>query len=308
MEDSQDGGGFPVAGTSLVLEPHQPQVEFFGTGNLEQLAELLKFPGVEAPRLGEQDALLALQFLPAAIENLELVHVASVTRAGLRGLRSQPPHRGDAPGLGMRPPVGDQLEGAMQREIRDHYRDLRQKLGLPASIALKWARERLALERRITELGIEWRERNGIETARWSQAGFDLVAVLDCDEDGWWIIGEDAYGRFSDQWQPSAIRHNGDPREYRWFIPADPRHGYEYYRRAIRYGRDWWYATITVKTFRHGVLLAEQTLGGLEYDLDRPSSERELIFSQVALELADQVVPQARAKLRELCADMPCVA
>jgi len=196
----------------------------------------------------------------------------------------------------------------MEPKIRSYYRELRSQLDLPASIALTWARERQTLEEKIAKLGIEWREDRGTETASWFQSGFDLVAVLDYDEETWWTVGEAVYGRFSDQWQPGAIRHNGGVRECRWFIPADPRQGHECYRKAVRYGRDWWYVVLTVKAFMHGVLLARKSLGGMEYNLDMPSSERELVFSQAALELAGQVIPQAKTKLRELCADTLCAA
>jgi hypothetical protein len=183
--------------------------------------------------------------------------------------------------------------------VNDHpYLLLRLDGRVPVSGALAWVRQAVQLHRRLGELRFAWgRNLAGERYAAWEQDEFELTATIVGDPDGWHSVGLDALGEFTDRWRPGAVRHpRGDHRTYRWFIPVDPKIRHSTYRRACEYGYDWSYVAVVVRARRHGVLLGEARLGGIESDAD------EDFFSATALDLAHEAIARARFTVRELCA------
>ncbi|MBN2700939.1 MAG: hypothetical protein JXR29_05765 [Methylothermaceae bacterium] len=196
----------------------------------------------------------------------------------------------------------------MNEKLLNSYKQMRGR-GLPSAVAFRIAKCDLETQRRVAELGFKWEEtKDGSERAVWDQTGFRLHASILIDDDGWWTRGVEDIGRFDDRWEPGAVRHGNSPRECRWFHPVDPFNRHWCYRRAVSYGRDWWYVGLIVQASRHGVKLAEKPVCGYEYDLEEPASDREIFFTEEALALADEALAEARAKLKALCADMPCTS
>ena len=104
------------------------------------------------------------------------------------------------------------------------------------------------------------------------------------------------YGKFTHHWQIGSVRHwQGNERAYPWFIPADPSNPHEYYRRACDFGGCWSYVGVRLIVSLRGVTLATETRMGIESDADVE------VFTEAALELADIAVPEAQAKMKELC-------
>ncbi len=186
----------------------------------------------------------------------------------------------------------------MNPQYLQHYRELR-RLGIPSQHALACARQRADLESACAATGFAWQEnRQGSLSARWQQEGFDLLAVVVNDEDGWWTSGVDCIGRFTSRWEPGAIRHhNGDRNAHQWFIPANLGDPKEEYRRACAYGQDWWYVGVEVKASRAGVTLGDGCLYGIEFE---GGSDREYL-TETAFDLASQAISEANEKLRTLC-------
>jgi len=121
--------------------------------------------------------------------------------------------------------------------------------GFGARHALSCLRGRIALDLKCAATGFAWAEnRHGSLHARWQQEGFDLVAAVVNDEDGWWASGVSCIGRFSRRWEPGAIRHyRGDRNACEWFLPANFGDPKDEYSRACGYGRDGWYVGVKVK-------------------------------------------------------------
>ena len=177
------------------------------------------------------------------------------------------------------------------------YKAIRGDGRIPAHLALHWTRRRLDLLERTERLQFSWAMRYGqCHEARWRQEGFDLRATLIDDPDGWFAFGIDEYGEFCNRWQPGAVRHwRGDSRCFRWFVPAKPNKRHEAYHRACDYGHGWGYVGIQVEASRKNVPLATETQWGIESDADVE------YFTETALELACQVLDQARSTLHRLC-------
>lgn len=178
------------------------------------------------------------------------------------------------------------------------YRTFRRNLTVPALHALHSVRRQAALAARMEAVGFRWRAgRHANKFAEWEGEGFTLRATV-ADEDGWWDCGVFTVGKFVAQWQRGAIKHrHGDRNSCPWFLPANPGHGHEDYRRACAFGKDWWYVRVNVEAFRGGVKLAEATLCGIDYDPCGDGSH----LTEEALDLADQAVREAQNKLRQLC-------
>lgn len=186
----------------------------------------------------------------------------------------------------------------MNLQYLQHYRELR-RLGIPSQHALAYAKRRAELESTCAATGFEWREnRQGGLSARWRQEGFELIAVVVNDEDGWWTSGADCIGRFTGRWEPGAIRHRqGERNAHKWFIPANLGDPKEEYRRACAYGHYWRYVGVKVSAFRAGVALGEASLFGIEPDC-RPDRQH---LTETAFELASQAIGEANDTLRTLC-------
>jgi hypothetical protein len=177
------------------------------------------------------------------------------------------------------------------------YQSARRGGLIPAHVALSRARRSKQLDELTERLQFAWLLKCGqCDEAAWEQDGFDLRAKVVDDEDGWFSVGIDVYGRFSDRWQAGAVRHwMSDSRSYRWFVPALPEYRHEYYRRACDYGHGWNYVGIRVVASKAGVPLGETALWGIESDSDID------YFTETALDLGEQALVMAHAKLRELC-------
>jgi hypothetical protein len=201
------------------------------------------------------------------------------------------------------PPSPRKERGALlfigEASVNDHpYLLLRLDGRVPVSVALAWIRQAVQLHRRLGELRFAW-DRNlaGERFAAWEQDEFELTATIVDDPDGWHSVGLDALGEFTDRWRPGAVRHHrGNHHSCRWFIPIDLKIRHSTYRRACEYGHGWSYVAVVVRARRHGVLLGEASLGGIESDA------AEDFFSATALDLAHEAIACARFTVRELCA------
>ena len=185
----------------------------------------------------------------------------------------------------------------MNKNIYDQYQVNRQNHTVPAWLAWHWTRQRFELLERMARLQFAWAIRDGqCHQARWKQDGFDVRTMVIADPDGWFDTGIFMVGKFANRWQAGAVRHwQGNERAYQWFVPADFGYRHEYYRRACDYGDGWSYVGIRLTVSKQGVTLATETRTGLESDADIE------VFTEAALELADMAVPEAQAKLKELC-------
>ena len=185
----------------------------------------------------------------------------------------------------------------MNENIYDEYQANRFNHTVPARLAWHWTRQRLELLDRMARLQFAWAIRDGqCRQARWKQDGFEVRAMVIADPDGWFDIGIFMYGKFTHHWQAGAVRHwQGNERTYPWFIPADPSSRHEYYRRACDFGDGWSYVGVKLIVSKQGVTLATETRLGIESDADVE------VFTEAALELADIAVPEAQAKMKELC-------
>ena len=185
----------------------------------------------------------------------------------------------------------------MNKNIYDEYKASRLNHAVPAQLAWHWTRQRLELLDRMARLQFTWAIRDGqCRQARWKQDGFDVRAMVIADPDGWFDTGIFMYGKFTHHWQAGAVRHwHGSERTYPWFIPSDPCNRHAYYRRACDYGDGWSYVGIKLIVSKHGVTLATETRMGIESDADVE------VFTEAAFELADMTVPEAQAKMKELC-------
>ena len=185
----------------------------------------------------------------------------------------------------------------MSENIYDEYKTSRLNHTVPARLALGWTRQRLELLDRMARLQFVWAIRDGkCHQVRWKQDGFDVRAIVIADPDGWFDTGIFMYDRFAHHWQAGAVRHwQGNDRAYPWFIPSDPCNRHAYYRRACDYGDGWSYVGVKLMVSKQGVTLATETRLGIESDADVE------VFTEAALELADIAVPEAQAKMKELC-------
>lgn len=185
----------------------------------------------------------------------------------------------------------------MNKNIYDEYQASRLNHAVPAQLAWHWTRQRLELQDRMARLQLAWAIRDGqCHQARWKQDGFDVRATVIADPDGWFDTGIFMYGKFADRWQAGAVRHwQGSGRSYQWFVPADVGCRHAYYRRACDYGDGWSYVGVKLIVSRQGVTLATETRMGIESDADVE------VFTEAAFELADRAVPEAQAKMKELC-------
>ena len=185
----------------------------------------------------------------------------------------------------------------MNENIYVQFKANRQNLAVPARLAWHWTRQRLELLDRMARLQFAWAIRDGqCHQARWKQDGFDVRTMVIADPDGWFDTGIFMVGKFANRWQAGAVRHwQGNERAYQWFVPADFGYRHEYYRRACDYGDGWSYVGIRLTVSKQGVTLATETRTGLESDADID------VFTEAALELVDIAVPEAQAKLKELC-------
>ncbi|HSH30920.1 MAG TPA: hypothetical protein VK971_13520 [Thiohalobacter sp.] len=182
--------------------------------------------------------------------------------------------------------------------LYQRYRQLRrQHHTAPARVALHWARHSLALHNRIAATGFAWqRDHHYRDFAHWSESGFDLHARIVEDNDGWWSLGIEDYGKFSPSWKPGAVRHwRGGARDCEWFIPANPEYAKQDYNRACDYGHGWWYVGIEVIARRAGIELGNASLWGIESD------SGEEYFTETAFELADEAIAEARNAMQRLC-------
>jgi hypothetical protein len=73
------------------------------------------------------------------------------------------------------------------------------------------------------------------------------------------------------------------------------RNRHAYCRRACDFGDGWSYAGIKLIVSKQGVTLATETRLGIEPGADIG------VFTEAALELADIAVPEAQAKMKQLC-------
>lgn len=185
----------------------------------------------------------------------------------------------------------------MNKDYYDEYQAIRLNLAVPARLALGWTRQRHKLLDRLACLQFAWAIRDGqCRQARWKQDGFDVRAMVIADSDGWFDTGIFMYGKFTNRWQAGAVRHwQGNGRSCQWFVPADFGYRHEYYRRACDFGDGWAYVGIKLIVSKEGVTLATETRLGIESDADIGA------FTEAALELADMAVPEAQAKMKELC-------
>ncbi len=168
---------------------------------------------------------------------------------------------------------------------------------IPAHVALNSARRSKQLDELTERLQFAWLLKYGqCDEAAWEQDGFGLSAKVVDDEEGWLSAGIDVYGRFSDRWRAGAVRHwMGGRRSYQWFLPAHPEYRHENYRRACDYGHSWNYVDIRVVASKAGVPLGETTLWGIESDSDIE------FFTETALDLGEDAIAKAQAKLSGLC-------
>lgn len=180
----------------------------------------------------------------------------------------------------------------------ESFKHYRRDLGVPAIHALRWARAAALATARAAATGFSWRDdHQGRRHAAWREQGFDLVARIDPDPDGWWTQGIESIGKFIARWEPGAIRHfRGSRRECDWFLPANPGRGHDDYRLARAYGDSWWYVRVAVHASRCGVPLGEASREGIEY---RPGRDDDL--NETAFELADEAMHIASEALKALC-------
>lgn len=177
------------------------------------------------------------------------------------------------------------------------YRSFRQQCPyLSALAAWRQAGEVAETNRWAAAVEFDWQGQFEPRYARWTEAGYQLVARLPVDEDGWDMVGADMLGRFTNRWKPSAIAHeHGNNRTFDWFIPEDAAMGQWDYRRACSFGRDWDYRVLVVTAYRNDVELASTSLCGIESDSD------ESYLTGMAFDLKLEVIDMADSKLRELC-------
>jgi len=180
----------------------------------------------------------------------------------------------------------------------DIYRQLRRALPyLSAVMAWRHAQSQIDLNARIRSTGFEWNVVPSIEgKAVWEEQGFTLTARVVIDELGWDMSGVETIGRFQEQCEPGAIKHDrNNARILTWFMPAFPENGQELCRRACSYGSDWGLVGIEVTASRAGVDLGKDSLWAIESD------SVEDHFTETAFELANEAIIHANQSLKDLC-------
>ncbi|WP_111748575.1 hypothetical protein [Salinisphaera orenii] len=184
----------------------------------------------------------------------------------------------------------------MDQQHRTYRSIRREQPTIPAYIAWHQAGRQVAIAQWAEAVGFEWREGDNARTANWIEGGYHLQASIAIDEAGWDLCGIDDIGYFTGQWQPGAIEHDRwNPRTLRWFIPDDPAIGGWLYRRACRYGDDWWYVDVRVTASRSGIELGSALLGGLESD------NEESFLTETVFDLAHEAMAEAQRSLETLC-------
>lgn len=208
----------------------------------------------------------------------------------------------------------------MNKKLLSIYRRCRGQSCTPVG-ALAAARSEL----RGQESPLDWQDQRGCQTARWQQAGWEMVASTKADQ--YCTPQEMALGQFTDQWRPGAIDHWGrthhsdykDANTFRWFVPTNSyqehlaglrrlnfgRHQahtlarsycLQDYRRACEMGQSWDAIILSVTVCRGGVELGRASCGGIESDCD------DGYLTEMAQDLAREALAEARKNARELFA------
>lgn len=196
--------------------------------------------------------------------------------------------------------------------VSTDYRRYRAR-GVAAHIALAWARSQ------ARGLTFEWDGEPG-PRGTLSRDGFDIVASVVYDD-----YPDLSYlGDFTDDWSPDVIRaHESEyvPRfEYRYFEPSYPAReirrdlssmGYPRHvadctaranvRDALRLRRETESYVVWVRAYREDVELGASCMGGVDIDPSTPWNEQTAYVDEVASDLVDEVVTEARATLARLC-------
>lgn len=137
---------------------------------------------------------------------------------------------------------------------------------------------------------------------------FDVEVEPDYWPDTSWL------GKFTDRWEPGAIKHSDDRREYRWFVPENKEedtfdwyhvHGYskqvarEHAKRQVHedyhIAKNFESYVITVKMYMHGEFVDSQSLGGVMLGSDYKMAES--YKQEIARELEQDLLHQHRWKI-----------
>jgi len=206
----------------------------------------------------------------------------------------------------------------MKPKLRKAYASLRQQHPqATASTLLTWARENV---RPV----INWKDgRDGMPRAQWSVDGFEVHIRIGCDDYG----TVDWLGEFHERQVTGAIRvpapagYRSDAHGCIWYVPATTYA--EHYKglRALNFGRaesdalardyvkrdadrlrryangDLCLLVVGATVFRAGVELASSGLHGIDVD-----STSDPYLTEVAHEMANEALAEARKKLAQLCA------
>ena len=197
--------------------------------------------------------------------------------------------------------------------IRKDYLHYRAK-GCPARQALSAAKA--SINR------LEWKRPDGRRQferpwiCREKIDGFDVKAAITVDE---WDR-PDWLGEFTERYRPGVIHHSDDPRTLKYFLPATTEDEHykalrklKYGRRAARewarqyvhddyervrtFGQSWSLYVVSVSAMRAGVVLGEASLCGIDAEIDEPDP----YCSQIAQELTEEAIRDARNTLNKLC-------
>ena len=80
---------------------------------------------------------------------------------------------------------------------------------------------------------LDWHEVRGEEVAAWRDGAFLVVAHRGYDMETW---DDEGAGKFTNTWEPGAVRHSEGGREYRWWVPGqDPEEVAGYYHDLLGY-------------------------------------------------------------------------
>ena len=208
----------------------------------------------------------------------------------------------------------------MNEKLLSLFREGRTQ-GMAVTSALRYAKwQNKGLADRL-----DWEDRRGRQTAKWSEHGWDFVAQILPDDDSGI---PDYLGEFTDEWEPGAIdnwkmTHHSDYQDhgvYHWFVPCNSYQGHydslramyfsrheahtlalsyvlQDYERARTMGDDWIPTVLRVTVYRTGIKLGHESVCGIESDADMD------YFTETAMDLATSALAEAKAVAKGLFAD-----
>lgn len=206
----------------------------------------------------------------------------------------------------------------------EEYKKLRERFGTSPREVVRMLRLQNDPNRPKNDLpDLRWESGYGrdLKVAHFEYKGFQVSAHVEVDQDDC-----TAYlGKLVRKWEPGAIRVN--PRELEWrerhiptyFVPeisiaehrghlhasgyskavAEERAReivYQDMRRFLEFGETWWTYILVAKACKHGVLLGEHGLGGVEFE-----DEEELRQRLWEDNIVDEAVDEAEKTLKKLC-------